>query len=211
MYLPVHFAATDGDAIRRLIDEHPFATLAHAGADGADADHLPLEFDRAAGPHGTLRGHVARANPLWQRADGRHVLAIFHGPHGYVSPGWYATKAETHRVVPTWNYAVVHARGVLRAVHDAAWLYALLSRLTARHEAGRPTPWALTDAPADHVDALLRAIVGVEIELTAVAAKFKLSQNRSAADRSGVVSALAAGTPADQALARQMQPAPPRR
>ena len=201
MYLPTHFAQQDLAALHTLVQQHPLATLVTLGADGPTADHIPLELDASAGPHGTLRGHVARANPLWQTAAGTPVLAVFHGPQAYVSPSWYPSKASTHKVVPTWNYTVVHAHGVLRAVEDAPWLHALVSRLTGHHEAPRPAPWAVSDAPDDYVQSLLRAIVGIEIPLTRLLGKWKISQNRSQADRLGVAQGLAG---VDDAAARAM-------
>jgi transcriptional regulator len=176
------------------------------------ADHLPLEFDATAGAHGTLRGHVARANPLWRAAAGTPVLAIFRGPQAYVSPSWYPGKAATHKVVPTWNYAVVQAHGVLRAVDDAPWLLALVSRLTAHHETPQARPWAVTDAPADYVQQMLRAIVGIEIPLTRLLGKWKASQNRSEADRLGVAAGLENGDSDASAMARLVRNfRPPRR
>jgi transcriptional regulator len=189
MYLPRHFEQTDPAALRALMREHPLAVLATQGEGGLTADHVPLEFVPDAGPHGTLRGHVARANPLWKRA-GSDVLAVFQGPQAYVTPSWYPSKAEHHKVVPTWNYAVVHAHGRLRAIEDAPWLHALVSGLTAHHEAPRATPWAVSDAPDDYVQQMLRAIVGIEIELTRLVGKWKLSQNRGEADRIGVADGL---------------------
>ena len=188
MYLPRHFAQDDPAQLQALMQAHPLATLVSSGPDGLTADHVPLEYDAAAG---TLRGHVARANPLWQHADGQPVLAVFGGPQGYVSPSWYPSKAEHHKVVPTWNYAVVHAHGSLRVVQDAPWLHALVSRLTGHHESGRPTPWAVADAPDDYIAQMLRAIVGIEIPVTRLLGKWKLSQNRSTADRQGVAQGLA--------------------
>jgi transcriptional regulator len=138
-----------------------------------------------------LRGHVARANPLWKRAAGAEVLVVFTGPQAYITPSWYPTKAETHKVVPTWNYTVVQARGPLRAIEDAPWLHALVSGLTAHHEAPRAQPWAVADAPDDYVQVMLRAIVGIEIELTQLVGKWKVSQNRNEADRNGVAAGLA--------------------
>ena len=190
MYLPTHFEQTDPAALQGLMRSHPLAALVTQGPDGITADHIPLEFHPSEGEHGTLRGHVARANPLWRQADGQSVLAIFQGPQAYISPTWYATKAATHKVVPTWNYAVVHAHGVLRAVEDAEWLLALVKRLTSQHEAGRTPPWAVTDAPADFVAQMLRAIVGIEIPLTRLVGKWKSGQNRGEADRKGVVAGL---------------------
>lgn len=208
MYLPTHFAETDPARLHALMREYPLAMLI-AVADGvATADPVPLEFDAAAGPlgtPGTLRGHVARANPLAQRG-GSAVLAVFSGPQAYVSPGFYASKREHGKVVPTWNYAVVQARGTLRTVDDAPWLRALVGRLTHRHEAPRPAPWAVDDAPADFVAQMLGAIVGIEIPLASLVGKFKLSQNRSAADRQGVLQGLAAGGAQACAAAAWMQP-----
>lgn len=194
MYLPAHFEQSDPAALRDLMHRHPLAAVVTSGADGLTADHLPLEFvadDGGVGP-GRLRGHVARANPLWRHAGGQPVLAIFTGPHGYVSPNWYPAKAATHKVVPTWNYAVVHAHGVLNIVDDAPWLRALVGRLTDRHEAGRSQPWAVDDAPDDYIRQMLGAIVGIEIPLTRLVGKWKLSQNRSRADRDGVAAGLRA-------------------
>jgi transcriptional regulator len=168
----------------------PLATLIVPTPQGPTADLIPLEFDAGTGAHGALRGHIARANPLWQSA-GATVLAVFTGPQAYVSPGWYASKREHGKVVPTWNYTMVQARGRLAAVEDAAWLRALVGRLTQTHEAGQARPWAVEDAPEEFVQQMLRAIVGIEIELQSLVGKWKVSQNRSAADRQGVAAALA--------------------
>jgi transcriptional regulator len=190
MYLPAHFAQHDRYAILALMRERPLATLVIGTPEGPTADLIPLEFAPNAGPHGTLRGHVARANPLWRQV-GAPALAVFHGPDAYVSPGWYAAKREHGKVVPTWNYTMVQARGTLRAVDDAPWLHALVQRLTNHHEAAQPAPWAVHDAPADFVAQMLRAIVGIEIELgEPLAGKWKVSQNRSAPDRDGVAAGL---------------------
>ena len=137
MYLPAHFEQHDPQAMAGLMREHPLAALVSQGTEGLTADHLPLEFDDASR---TLRGHVARANPLWRSADGQPVLAIFRGAQAYVTPSWYPSKAATHKVVPTWNYAVVHAHGTLHAVDDAPWLHELVTRLTQHHEAPRAAP-----------------------------------------------------------------------
>ena len=173
-----------------MVRDRPLATIVRVGANGMDADPVPLLYDAGEGPHGMLRGHVARANPLWRDADGRDVLALFHGPQAYVSPGWYPSKTEHGKVVPTWNYVLVQAHGRLRAVDDAAWLRALVGRLTDTHEAARPAPWAVTDAPADYVDSMLRAIVGIEIVVTRLEGKWKSSQNRAEPDRAGVARGL---------------------
>jgi transcriptional regulator len=160
-------------------------------ASGLVANLVPLEYDCSEGPHGTLRGHLARANPVWRETLPQHeALAVFPGPQGYVSPGWYPSKREHGKVVPTWNYVAAQARGTLRVVDDAPWLRALVGRLTDRHESRSAQPWKVGDAPDDYVAQMLRAIVGVEIRLSALLVKLKLSQNRSAADRAGVVAGL---------------------
>jgi transcriptional regulator len=205
MYLPRHFEQSDTGALHGLMREHPLATLVSQGPDGPTADHVPLELDATVGMHGALLGHLARANPLWQAAQGQPVLAIFHGPEAYISPSWYATKALTHKVVPTWNYTVVHAHGVLEAVDDAPWVHALVGRLTNHHESALPGPWAVHDAPDDYVQQMLRAIVGIRIVLTRLVGKWKISQNRAVADRQGVVEGLQSQTAAAQALARLMR------
>jgi transcriptional regulator len=200
MYLPKHFEQNDPAALHGLMREHPLAALVTTGADGLTADHLPLEYDAASN---TLHGHVARANPLWRTADAQPVLAIFRGPQAYVTPSWYPSKAATHKVVPTWNYAVVHAHGRLRAVDDAPWLHALVSRLTGTHEARRSAPWAVSDAPDDYVQQMLHAIVGIEIPVERLVGKWKVSQNRAEPDRLGVADGLAAEPGAD---ARALEP-----
>lgn len=200
MYLPRHFAETRTEALHGLIDAHPFATVVANGVAGLVANHLPfVQHD------GVLRGHVARGNEL-AGMDGTAVLAIFHGPQGYVSPNWYPSKHETGREVPTWNYAVAHVHGRLRVIDDASWLRALLDALTDRHEATEPAPWNVADAPADHVEKLLRAVVGVEIAIERIDGKFKLSQNHPAANRAGVVAGLERRAQGDDlALATLMQ------
>ena len=206
MYLPKHFEQTDPAALQALMRMHPLATLVTVGPDGPTADHVPLEFDATTGPQGSLRGHVARANPLWTQAAGTQVLAVFTGPQAYVSPSHYPSKALTHKVVPTWNYAVVHAHGLLQAVEDAPWLHALVSRLTGQQEAPRSQPWAVSDAPTDYVQPMLRAIVGIEISVQQLVGKWKLSQNRSAEDKAGVLQGLTQdGQPHALATASLMQ------
>ena len=192
MYQPTHFSQTDAAQIRALVSAHPLATLCHQAGGQPTADHVPLLWEGDGGPHGTLRGHVARANPLWREMTGKTVLAVFHGPQAYVTPSWYPSKAATAKVVPTWNYAVVHLRGTLQPVEDAAWLHALVGRLTQAHEQTRAHPWAVSDAPRDYLDAMVRAIVGLEIVVTQVEAKWTVSQNRTESDRLGVVAGLSA-------------------
>jgi transcriptional regulator len=188
MYQPAHFKPDDEAALAALMGAHPLAHIVRSGPEGAlDADPVPLFYDA---DRRVLLGHVARANPLWRTAPGRPVLAIFGGPAAYVSPNWYPSKAETHKAVPTWNYTVVHAHGTLAARDDATWLRDFLPRLTSRHEATQAQPWSMADAPEDYLQQMLRAIVGIEIAVTRLVGKFKLSQNRPAADREGVVRGL---------------------
>ena len=190
MYLPQHFEQTDREQLAALMAAHPLATLVTRAGDGFTADHIPLMYDATHGEHGLLRGHVARANPLWREAAGSEVLAVFSGPQTYITPSWYPTKAATAKVVPTWNYAVVHAQGPLRAIEDAPWLHALVDALTQRHEGRRAHPWQVSDAPDDYVQQMLRAIVGIEIPLISLVGKWKVTQNRAEADRLGVVAGL---------------------
>jgi transcriptional regulator len=192
MYLPKHFHEARPEALHAIMREHPFVTLVTQSAEGPVVNHLPLMLDVAAGEHGTLRGHVARANPLWKDTlPGSTAIAIFQAAEHYVSPGWYPGKQTDPRVVPTWNYAVVHAHGPLTIIEDKAWLHALVSALTNAHEGARPKPWHVSDAPDDYVDKMLGAIVGIEMPIKQLVGKVKASQNRSVADRAGVVRGLA--------------------
>jgi transcriptional regulator len=204
MYLPKHFEETRVDVLHRLIRTHPLGTLVVMTRNGLDANHIPLEVDPDPAPFGTLRGHIARANPLWRESAGdAQALTIFQGPDTYVSPGWYATKQETGKVVPTWNYAVVHAHGSIHFIDDRAWLRAFVQRLTDRHEAARPEPWKVTDAPDDYIDAQLGAIIGLEMPIARLVGKWKVSQNRPAQDRKGAVEGLSReGGEAGEAMAR---------
>jgi transcriptional regulator len=156
-----------------------------------DADHIPFLFADTGSAAGTLHGHIARANPLWREgARDAAALAIFQGPNSFISPSWYPSKRENARVVPTWNYAVVHVHGVLRFVDDPAWVRSHVETLTREHEGKRDPPWAVTDAPADYVEKMVAAVVGIEIAITQLVGKWKVSQNRSISDRVGVVEAL---------------------
>jgi transcriptional regulator len=203
MYLPKHFEETRVEVLHELIRAHPLGALVVLTSKGLAANHIPLEVVPAPAPFGTLRGHIARANALWREATpGTEALAIFQGPDTYVSPSWYPSKQETARVVPTWNYAVVHAHGTLRFIEDRAWLRGFVEHLTDRHEAGRAEPWKVTDAPSEYIDKQLGAIVGLEVSITRLVGKWKVSQNRSAEDRDGVVEGLSRdGTPAAGAMA----------
>ena len=190
MYLPSHFECHDEVVLAAMMTAHPLAQIVHRDAQGVfDADPVPLMYDAVSR---TLRGHVARANPLWRVATAQPVLAIFSGSNAYVSPNWYPSKAATHKAVPTWNYTVVHARGTLQVRDDVLWLRGFLAGLTARHEAREPRPWSMADAPEDYLQQMLGAIVGIEIPVTRLVGKIKASQNRSAADREGVAQALGA-------------------
>ena len=196
MYTPATFREERLDVLHGLIDAHPLGALVRHDADGLCADHLPFEIaaPTSDAPFGTLRAHVARANPLWRAAGGNDdCMVIFQGPHAYITPAWYAEKQRSGKEVPTFNYAVVHAHGPLRAIDDAAWLLGLVERLTVRHEAGLAAPWRVSDAPADYIEKLLKAIVGIEIPLTRLEGKWKLGQNRSMQDQATMARELAAG------------------
>jgi transcriptional regulator len=181
MYLPKSFHETRLDVLHALIGAYPFGTVVMHGDEGLVANHLPFELVGEA----LLHGHVACGNEL-ARADGASVLAIFQAADGYISPNWYPSKHETGREVPTWNYAVVHVHGRLRVMDDKASLRQLLEQLTDRHEASQPKPWHLSDAPEDHIESMLRHIVGIEIAIERIEGKFKLSQNHPDANRAGV-------------------------
>lgn len=201
MYLPAHFEESRPEAHLALIQEHPLATLVTRG-EALDANHIPLQFAPLVGKAGVLRGHVARANPLWrQLGDGTPALAIFHGPEAYVTPNWYPTKREHGKAVPTWNYAVVHVHGTLRAIEDADWLRSQVEELTRQEEAAFPHPWSVADAPADYIDKMIAAVVGIELTIERMVGKWKTSQNQPAANRAGVVAGLAESSPAGIAMA----------
>lgn len=194
MYLPSKFREDRPEVLHGLMTAHPLGALIHQGSDGLCADHLPFEIAAATpeAPFGTLRAHVARANPLWRAAAGHEVLVLFQGPHAYITPSWYEEKQRSGKEVPTFNYAVVHAHGTLRAVDEADWLLAMLERLTARHEAAQAAPWQVSDAPADYIGKLLKAIVGIEIPLTRLQGKWKLGQDQTAADQATMARELSA-------------------
>lgn len=204
MYNPPHFQLTDSQALHRILREHPLGVLIIQGPDGLDANHLPFEYDPARGPLGTLTGHVARANPLWQQCrEGADVLVVFRGVEGYISPNWYPSKHDAHRQVPTWNYEVVHAHGRLTVHDDERFVRGVVARLTREHEAAQQRPWKMGDAPPDYLDAMLQAIVGIEIAVTRLEGKAKLSQNKETRDRLGAVSALQAEGHSDLAAAME--------
>jgi transcriptional regulator len=211
MYLPRQFEESRSEVLQAFMREHPLAAIVvHDLASGLCADHIPLRLRRGQGPHGTLIGHVARGNPLWRKAAacqaGLEALVLFQGTQHYISPGWYASKAKDGRVVPTWNYAVVHVQGRLHAIDDAAWLRAVLEELTGTHEAGQTPPWQMDDAPEDYIEKMMRAIVGIEVEILSLVGKFKLSQNKSTEDRHTMIEGLRAqGSPEALGMAEAMR------
>jgi transcriptional regulator len=193
MYTPAHFAVTDPAALHRIIREHPLGILVTPSPDGLDANHIPFEFDPTVGAHGLLSAHVARANPVWQQcAGGADVLIVFRGNEHYISPNWYPSKHETHRQVPTWNYEVVHAHGRLTVRDDDKFVRGVVARLTRAHEASEPKPWKMGDSAPDYIDGMVRAIVGIEVLVTRLEGKSKLSQNRESRDVQGAADSLRA-------------------
>jgi transcriptional regulator len=191
MYLPKHFEVSDPVRLREFMQAHPLATLVIADASGLSADHIPLMVTGSDAFGWKLAGHVARANPLWKRVEaGIDCLAIFHGPQHYISPSWYATKKEHGKVVPTWNYEVVHVQGRLRAVDDVVWLRKFLQRLTETHEADQPKPWQVEDAPEEYLQRMLQAVVGIEIEVVGMTGKAKVSQNQPKTNQESLIAAL---------------------
>ena len=189
VYVPAHFAETRPEVLSEFIQAHNFGILVSTGPEGAIASHIPFLYDPERGPHGTLWGHLAKANPqLRDLAAGCEALAIFEGPHGYISPRWYAT----HPAVPTWNYSIVHAYGTVEPIADAAELERLVARLAEHHEAGAAPPWRLADQPEKYRAGMIRGISGFGIRITRLEGKFKLSQNRDATDRARVIAALRA-------------------
>jgi transcriptional regulator len=193
MYNPKHFEEARVDELHRFMRDHPLATVVVDDGSGLAADHIPLTADPHEGPHGVLMGHVARANPLCRKASSPiDCLVVFQGVQRYISPSWYASKADDERVVPTWNYEVVHVHGRIHAVDDPEWLARLLHRLTAEHEAGQPSPWRVGDAPADYIDRMMRSIVGLRIEIVSMVGKAKVSQNQPARNRHSLIQALRA-------------------
>jgi len=201
MYQPPHFVEERTDVLHALIRAHPLGLLICNGENGPIANPVPFLLDPQAGERGVLKAHLARANAQWkslEQAPQTPVLAVFRGPQAYVSPSWYATKAETGKVVPTWNYATVQVRGLVTVHHDPAWLRRLVGDLTEVHERSQSAAWAVSDAPGPFIAAQLRGIVGLEIAIGEISGKWKVSQNRPAADRSGVEEGLLHGSVEDQ-------------
>jgi transcriptional regulator len=198
MYTPKHFDEPRTDVLHELMRRRPLATMVTLGPAGIAANHIPLHLTADPSPHGTLRGHVSRSNSVWREADQAvESLAIFTGPDTYISPSWYPTKKETGRVVPTWNYVVAHAHGKLRVIEDRAWLRAHLEALTGQMEDGRPEPWRVDHAPAEFVARLLEGLVGLEMTISRLEGKWKVSQNQTASNRAGVINGLVEGVSGD--------------
>ncbi|PAA13152.1 FMN-binding negative transcriptional regulator [Pseudomonas fragi] len=206
MYVPRAFAVDDIQILHQQMQASPLPVLVTHASQGLHASHVPLLLDPDEGPYGTLYGHLARANPHGLAlAQGTETLVIFAGEQAYISPSFYPSKAEHGKTVPTWNYLAVHAYGTAEVFEDAERLLALVSRLSSKHEAGRPAPWAVRDAPRDYIDSMLKAIVGFRLPITRLEGKRKLSQNRDAADQAGVRQGLLANSnPQDHALAHLM-------
>lgn len=193
MYQPVHHREERLDVLHALIRAHPLGLMVSNGPDGPIANPVPFLIDAEGSPMGTLRAHVARANAQWQSiaaAPDQPVLVVFQGVDSYVTPSWYETKRQTGKAVPTWNYAIVQTRGRARVIEDGEWLRRQVSALTGTHEAGEAEPWSVADAPENFIEMQLRAIVGIEIEIAEIAGKWKVSQNRPEADRTGVAEGL---------------------
>ncbi len=218
MYLPPHFAPAQVADLHALVRAQPLATwvLPHEGQ--LLINHVPFMLDAERGEHGTLVGHVARANPVWKALVAQAAAAaaggaqpspsalVFQGPQAYISPNWYPSKHAHGKAVPTWNYQVVHAHGLARAIDDRAQVLAIVTRLTETHEATQALPWKVSDAPADYLDSMLGAIVGIEITVTRWVGKFKASQNRPATDRQGVAAGLQARGLTPEAIAAVVRP-----
>jgi len=185
MYVPTHFAENRPQEMHRIIREHPLGILVTQDRNGLlDANHIPFELDLECGDHGLLKGHVARANTLWMNCPtGSKVLVVFRSIDAYISPNWYPSKHETHRQVPTWNYEVVHAHGVMTIRDDERFLRGQAARMTRKHESREPKPWRMGEAPPDYMEEMLKKIVGIEIQITSLIGKRKLSQNREPKDR----------------------------
>jgi len=193
LYIPKHYEETDIATLHALIDAHPLGAWVMTGDAGLVANHIPFLIDAERGEFGTLVGHVAKANPVWRSLSGEdESVVIFQGPDAYVSPSWYPSKKEHGKVVPTWNYAVVHAFGSPQAIHDHVWLMAMVERLTTKHESGRPASWKVADAPADYISKRLDVIVGIEIPIRRIEGKWKASQNQPLPDKMGIVAGLEA-------------------
>ena len=190
MYVPQPHEETDLATLHALIGAHPLGAWVLLGSDGLLANHIPFLLDPQRGPYGTLCAHVARANPVWRQQSALPSLVMFQGPESYITPSLYPSKHQHGKAVPTWNYAVVHARGLPCVIDDPVWLRAHLERMTSIHEASQALPWRISDAPEDYIQRMIASVVGIEIPVDALVGKWKVSQNRSPADRLGVAAGL---------------------
>lgn len=194
MYIPKKYQQSDTTALKALMVEYPFATLISCSELGVEANHIPLMLKRVEGKD-VLHGHIAKANPLWKNiAEKAEVLIVFNGPNCYISPNYYPTKMATGKAVPTWNYVAVHVKGYISFIHDNAWNLNLLDSLTTHHEAQQPQPWSIEDAPKEYIDKMLPAIVGIEVDITSIVGKWKVSQNQVEINKQGIYSALSDDT-----------------
>lgn len=191
MYIPKHFDETDLDVMHALMRDYPLSTLVTLSPDGLNANHIPLHWVDDGSDYGCLRGHVACSNPIWKASEAsREVLAIFQSENAYISPSWYDSKQQTGKVVPTWNYTAVHAYGELRAIEDVVWIRHQLDAMTAHHEAIFPEPWVISDAPSDFIEKIIDQIVGIEIGITRLLGKWKVSQNQPAENQHSIIQGL---------------------
>ena len=191
MYVPAEFEETQIEVLHELIQQYPLGILLTHGQSGLDANHLPFELDTEVTELGVLHAHVARKNPVWQDVqDGDEVLVVFRAGDAYISPQWYPSKQEHHQQVPTWNYRVIHAHGKVKIRDDERYVRGVVARLTRTHEATQAEPWKMSDAPKSYIEPMLKAIVGIEIEITKIQGKSKLGQNKEHRDIVGVVNAL---------------------
>ena len=206
MYIPAHFLIQNPQDLHAILRDHPLGALVTMGPDGLDANHIPFEFDASQGAHGLLTAHVARANPVWEQCqDGADVLVIFRGNESYISPNWYPSKHETHRQVPTWNYEVVHVHGRLTVMDEEKFVRRVVARLTREHEASEPRPWKMGDSPPEYIAQMLKAVVGIQVDIQRIEGKAKLSQNREARDRLNAADTLLAK--GDEGLGKAMRDA----
>ena len=191
MYIPKHFEETRVDVLHSLIESYPLASIVTLKDNFPEVNHIPMLLSPLQGSYGLLSGHIARNNPMWRdHPVDTDVLVVFHGPNAYISPSWYASKAQTGKVVPTWNFVSVQARGRIRFIHEPEWLIQHLHALSSQHEKQFSHPWHVNDAPAEFIQDLIKVIVGFEIEVTDIKGKYKVSQNRSAEDMQSVIDAL---------------------
>ncbi len=195
MYIPASFNESRLEKLHDLIVNGPLGLLVTHGSNGLEASPIPFLLYPDEGEHGVLRAHLAKANPHWKSLIGQaECLIVFQGPEGYVTPSWYPSKAETHKVVPTWNYATVHVWGSPQVIDDVAWLRRQVDDLTSFHERPRPQPWSVSDAPADYIANQMKAIIGIEIPISRIEGKWKMSQNKDKADREGVINGMRSDT-----------------